>query len=68
MGDFNFPSTDWYSLIAISSDRCTADFCDMLNDHFLVQYNFNPTIMLNEADGNILDLILTKTRDLVSNV
>ena len=44
------------------------DFCDMLNDHFLVQCNFNPTRMLNETDGNILDLILTKTPDLVSDV
>ena len=40
----------------------------MLNDHFLVQCNFNPTRMLNETDGNILDLILTKTPDLVSDV
>ena len=40
----------------------------MLNDHFLVQCNFDPTRMLNETDGNILDLILTKTPDLVSDV
>ena len=40
----------------------------MLNDHFLVQCNFNPTRMLNATDGNILDLILTKTPDLVSDV
>ena len=40
----------------------------MLNDHFLVQCNFNSTRMLNETDGNILDLILTKSPDLVSNV
>ena len=46
----------------------SADFCDMLNHHFLVQCNFNPTRMLNEADGNIIDLILSKTPDLVSNI
>ena len=40
----------------------------MLNDHFLVQCNFNPTRMLNETDDNILDLVLTKTPDLVSDV
>ena len=40
----------------------------MLNDHFLVQCNFNSTRMLNETDGNILDLILTKIPDLVSSV
>ena len=40
----------------------------MLNGHFLVQCNFNPTKMLNETDGNILDLILNKTPDLVSVV
>ena len=68
VGDFNFPSIDWHSLTATSSDSCTVDFCDMLNDHFLVQCNFNPTRMLNETDGNILDLILTKTPDLVSDV
>ena len=43
-------------------------FVTMLNDHFLVQCNFNPTRMLNATDGNILDLILTKTPDLVSDV
>ena len=68
VGDFNFPSIDWHSLTATSSDLCTVDFCDMLNDHFLVQCNFNPTRMLNETDGNILDSILTKTPDLVSDV
>ena len=34
--DFNFPSIDWHSLTPTSSDLCTVDFCDMLNDHFLV--------------------------------
>ena len=61
VGDFNFPYIDWHSLTPTSSDSCTVDFCDMLNDHFLVQCNFNPTRMLNETGGNILDLILTKT-------
>ena len=67
VGDFNFPSIDWHSLTATSSDLCTVDFCE-INDYFLVQCNFNPTRMLNETDGNILDLILTKTPDLVSDV
>ena len=41
----------------------------MLNDHFLVQCNFNSTrTLLNETDGNILDLIPTKSPDLVNNV
>ena len=57
VGDFNFPSIDWHSLTATSSDLCTVDFCDMLNDHFLVQCNFNPTRMLNETDGNILEVL-----------
>ena len=68
VGYFNFPSIDWHSLTAISSDLCTVDFCDMLNDHSLVQCNLNPKRMLNETDGNILDLILTITSDLVSDV
>ena len=68
VGNFNFPNIDWHSLTPPSSDICTADFCDMLNDHFLVQCNFHSTKMLNETDGNIPDLILTKTPDLVSNV
>ena len=66
--DFIFPSIDWYTLTPATSDTCSADFCDMLNDHFMVQCNFNPTRMLNETDGNKLDLILTKTPDLFSNV
>ena len=59
VGYFNFLSIDWYSLTATSSDLCTVDFSDMLNHHFLVQCNLNPTRMLNETDGNILDSILT---------
>ena len=68
VGNFNFPNIDWHSLTPTSSEKCTADFCDMLHGHFLVQCNFNSTRMLNETDGNILDLILTKPPDLVSNV
>ena len=59
VGDFIFPSIDWHSLTATSSDLCTVDFCDMLNHHFLVHCHFNPTRMLNETNGNILDSILT---------
>ena len=68
VGDLNFPSIDWYSLTATSSHLCTVDFCDMFNHHFLVQCHINPTRMLNETDGNILDSILTKTPDLVTDV
>ena len=68
VGNFSFPSIDWLSLTATLSDLCTVDFCDMLNHHFLVQCHFNQTRMLNETDGNILDSILTKTPDLVSDV
>ena len=56
VGDFNFPSIDWHSLTATSSDLCTVDVCD-INDYFLVQCNFNPSRMPNETDGNILEVL-----------
>ena len=55
------PSTciDWHSISPTSSDALTLDFCSMLNDHFLVQ---------ESRMELLLDLILTRTPEFISNV
>ena len=67
VGDFNFPCIDWHTISPTSTDALTLDFCSLLNDHFLVQCNFNPT-RIAHGTANILDLILTRTPDLISNI
>ena len=51
-------TSDFYSRLFIDNSAIVTEW-------ILVQCNFNPTRMLNETDGNILDLILTKIPDLV---
>ena len=67
VGDFNFPCIDWHTISPTSTDALTLDFCSMLNDHFLVQCNHIPTRSSNGI-ANILDLILTRTPQSISNI
>ena len=75
VGDFNFPCIDWHTISPTSTDALTLDFCSLLNDHFcsllndhfLVQCNYNPT-RIAHGTANILDLILTRTPELISNI
>ena len=62
LGDFNLPDINWNTLSGNSSLAYV--FCDLvfkLNSLQLIEY---PT----HIHGNILDLILTNTDDLIQNV
>lgn len=62
LGDFNCPDINWQTLSGGS--HCSSRLCDLLFDHNLTQLVESPT----HAKGNILDLIITNSEDLFSNV
>ena len=70
LGDFNFPHIDWRTGTFYVSDPDAADFCCLIQDHFLLQVNSNITrYSANSTDsGNILDLVLANNEHLVSDV
>jgi hypothetical protein len=61
-GDFNLPNINWHTL----SSTCTSSnaFCNFIFDNLLTQLIDQPT----HAKGNILDLILSNTDELVTNL
>ena len=64
MGDFNYPDVDWSSGPVAASVHSSADeFVHTLEDCFLAQHVLVPT-----RGDSILDLILTRDPDLVSDV
>ena len=60
MGDFNFPSIDWQTLEA---DGRGTEFRDLIIDNCLSQHVLEPT-----REGNILDLIITSSSDMIDQV
>lgn len=52
------------------SDPDTVDFCCLIQDHFLLQVNFNITrYSANSTDsGNIFDLVLTNNEHLITDL
>ena len=69
-GDFNFPHIDWNLGCPTKPHPETEDFCNMLDDLFLVQKNLHATRDLRNSgpSGNILDLVLTNNDILVEDV
>ena len=69
-GDFNFPHVDWNLGCPTKSDPETEDFCNILDDFFLVQKNLHATRDLRNSgsSGNVLDLVLTNNDILVEDV
>lgn len=67
LGDFNFPHIDWRTSTSYVSDPDAADFCCLIQDHFLLQVNSNITrYSANSTDsGNILDLVLAKNNNIL---
>ena len=64
MGDFNYPDVDWLAGTACNThDSNTLDFVNSLENCFYTQHVHSPT-----RDGSILDLVLTRDPDIVSNV
>ena len=69
-GDFNFPHIDWNLGCPTKPHPETDDFCNILDDFFLVQKNLHATRDLRNSgpSGNILDLVLTNNDILVEDV
>lgn len=70
VADFNFPHTDWRTSTSYVCDPDTADFCCLIQDHFLLQVNSNITRYSanSTGSGNILDLVLTNNEYLITDV
>ena len=62
LGDFNFPDINWDNLT--SSSHLSNFFCDFVFDNNLLQFVKSPT----HCKGNILDLILSNSPDLIYDV
>ena len=70
VGDFNFPNIDWNLGCPTGSDPETVEFCNILDDFFLLQNNLHVTRDTSNpgSNGNILDLVLTNDEFLVDDV
>ena len=68
-GDFNFPYVDWSTCLPTTAGFLTETFCEILDDYFLTQTNFNVTrpnaSSFITSHGNILDLVLTNNESLI---
>ena len=62
VGDFNLPDINWDTLSAQSA--ASKSFCDFVFDKNLTQLVNNPT----HIKGNILDLVLTNSSQLIQNL
>ena len=69
-GDFNFPHINWSTGSPNTTDNLTESFCNILDDHFLMQMNSHVTRMSSSSSitGNILDLVFTNFESLVEDV
>ena len=69
-GDFNFPHINWSTGSPNITDNLTESFCNILDDHFLMQMNYfvTRTPSSSSITGNILDLVFTNFESLVEDV
>ena len=63
VGDFNLLNFDWINQIPLSADQLYLKIYEIVNDLFFTQVDTFAT-----RDKNILDLVLTSTPDLVTDV
>ena len=61
VGDFNYPTINWYVLESNNEDE--EEFLDVLQDNFLLQHVDGPT-----RDGNILDLVMSNEIAMVDDL
>ena len=68
-GDFNFPHINWSTGSSNITDNLTESFCNILDDHFLMQMNSHVTHKSSSSSitGNILDLVFTNFESLVED-
>lgn len=62
VGDFNFPDINWHTMT--STAQSSSLFCDYVFENNLTQMIQCPT----HIKGNILDLVLTNSDDLISDI
>lgn len=69
-GDFNFPHIDWCTGRPLRYDPSTEEFCNLLDDFFLIQKKLHVTrdLCSTNSQGNILDLVLNNNDFLVRDV
>ena len=69
-GDFNFPHIDWFTGRPLRYDPSTEEFCNLLDDFFLIQKKLHVTrdLCSTNSQGNILDLVLNNNDFLVRDV
>ncbi|KAI8493903.1 hypothetical protein Bbelb_282500 [Branchiostoma belcheri] len=63
LGDFNMPRVDWDNCV-VTNEGKEADFCNMINNHFLKQINQVPS----NSRHNLLDLVFTDFPDRFSTI
>ena len=63
LGDFNLPNISWLAVNPYGNDTISSVFCDIIQDYFLYQLIREPT-----RDGNIVDLVLATSPELISGV
>ena len=67
LGDFNLPRINWPTMRAPCGSYEEL-FLDTLMDNFLIQHIREMTRMRSNSEGSILDLVITKEEDYVSDI
>ena len=67
MGDFNLPDMDW-SCYSAPSNVVYDMFTEFINEFGLSQFVHAPTRISDTGKGHILDLVITNTHDIISDI
>ena len=66
VGDLNYRSINWESSTAV--EQQAEDFLNTCNDYFLHQHVRNPTRVRHDQQPSLLDIVLTKNEDDITNL
>ena len=69
VGDFNFPEIDWSNWMTTTNENHNSfRFFECLRDNYLEQFVNQPTRWRDLEPGNVLDLVLADSVDLINNL
>ena len=69
VGDFNFPEIDWSNWTTSTNENHNSfRFLECLRDNYLEQFVNQPTRWRDLEPGNVLDLVLADSVDLINNL
>ena len=69
IGNFNFPEINWINWVTNTSENhCSFRFLECIRDNFLEQFITKPTRWRDLEPGNVLDLVLADSVDLIKNL